>query len=61
MTEYCAVIGTHSAVQGDKLLYGHVRDPFPWCGIGSGHTRLQFSMETLYNDQSATDEIMELQ
>jgi len=22
MTEYCAVIGTHSTVRGDKLLYG---------------------------------------
>jgi len=40
VTEYCAVIGTHSTVQGDKLLYGHVSDPFPRCGIGSGHTRL---------------------
>ena len=27
---------THSTVCGDKLLYGHVPDPFPWCG----HTRL---------------------
>ena len=40
MTEYCAVIGTHSTVRGDKLLYGHIPDPFPQCGIGSGHTRL---------------------
>ena len=41
MTEYCAVIGMHSMVRGDKLLYGHVPDPFPRCGIGSGHARLQ--------------------
>ena len=40
VTEYCAVIGTHSTVRGDKLLYGHIPDPFPWCGIGSGHARL---------------------
>jgi len=25
---------------GNKLLYDHVPDTFPWCGIGSGHTRL---------------------
>jgi len=25
---------------GNKLLYGHVPDPFPQCRIGSGHTRL---------------------
>jgi len=36
VTEYCAVIGTHSAVHGDELLYGHVPDPFPQCV----HTRL---------------------
>ena len=29
VTEYCAVIGMHSMVRGDKLLYGHVPDPFP--------------------------------
>ena len=40
MTEYCAVIGTHSTVRGDKLLYGQIPDPFPRCGIGSGHARL---------------------
>ena len=40
VTEYCAVIGMHSTVWGNKLLYGHVPDPFPRCGIGSGHTRL---------------------
>ena len=40
MTEYCAVIGTHSTVRGDKLLYGQIPDPFPQCGIGSGHARL---------------------
>ena len=40
VTEYCAVIGVHSTVRGDKLLYGHVPDPFPQCGIGSGHMRL---------------------
>ena len=28
---------------GDKLLYGHVPDPFPRCGIGSGHARLNDS------------------
>ena len=27
---------THSTVRGDKLLYGHVPDPFPQCG----HARL---------------------
>jgi len=27
-------------VRGDKLFYGHVPDPFPWCRIGSGHARL---------------------
>jgi len=36
VTEYCAVIGTHSTVCGDKLLFGHVPDHFPWCG----HARL---------------------
>ena len=40
VTEYCAVIVTHSTVRGDKLLYGQIPDPFPRCGIGSGHTRL---------------------
>jgi len=25
---------------GDKLLCAQVPDPFPRCGIGSGHTRL---------------------
>jgi len=40
VTEYRAVIGTHSTVRGDKLLYGHIPDPFPWCRIGSGHARL---------------------
>ena len=35
VTEYCAVTGTHSTVQVDKLLCGHVPDPFPQCGIGS--------------------------
>ena len=40
VTEYCAVIGTHSTVWGDKLLYGHVPDPFPRCGIGSDDARL---------------------
>ena len=44
MTEYCAVIGTHSMVWGDTLLYGHVPDPFPQCGIGSGHARLMLTM-----------------
>jgi len=34
MTEYCSVIGTHSMVQGDKLLYGHVPDPIPQCEWG---------------------------
>jgi len=27
-------------VQGNKLLYGHVPDPFPPCGMGSCHARL---------------------
>ena len=37
VTEYCAIIGTHSTVWGNKLLNGHVPDPFPWCGMGFGH------------------------
>ena len=44
MTEYCAVIGTHSTVWGDKLLYGQIPDPLPWCGIGSGHARISRSV-----------------
>jgi len=40
VTEYCAVIGMHSTVWGDKLLYGQIPDLFPRCGIGSGHARL---------------------
>ena len=44
VAECCAVIGTHSTVQGDNLLYGHISDPFPLCGIGSGHTRLDLVM-----------------
>ena len=44
VTEYCAVIGTRSTVRGNKLLYGHVPDPFPRCGIGSGHVRLQVQL-----------------
>jgi len=40
VTEYCAVIGMHSIVQGDKLLYGHVPDPFLWCRIEYGRARL---------------------
>jgi len=32
---------------GDKLLYGHVPDPFPQCGIGSGHARLPEVMEPI--------------
>ena len=31
VTEYCAVIVTHSTVRGNKLLYGHVPAPFPRC------------------------------
>jgi len=34
VTEYCAVIGMHSTVWDNKLFYGHVPDPFPWCGMG---------------------------
>ena len=45
VTEYCAVIGTHSTVRGTKLLYGHVPDPFPWYRIGSGHTRLDWLLD----------------
>jgi len=45
VTEYCAVIGTHSTVRGDKLLYGQIPDPFPRCGIGSGHARLHPYLE----------------
>ena len=40
VTEYCAVIVTHSTVRGNKLIYGQIPDPFPRCGIGSGHARL---------------------
>ena len=29
VTEYFAVIGTHSTMQGDEQLSGHVTDPFP--------------------------------
>ena len=29
---------------GDKLLYGHIPDPFPQCRIGSGHARLYASL-----------------
>jgi len=29
---------------GDKLLYGQIPDPFPRCGIGSGHARLWRTM-----------------
>jgi len=47
VTEYCAVIGTHSTVRGDKLLNGLIPDPFPRCGIGSGHARLCDTM--VYN------------
>jgi len=39
VTEYCAVIRMHSTVCDDKLLYGHVPDPFPRCG----HARLIFN------------------
>ena len=35
-----AVIGKHSTVRGDTLLYGHVPYSFPPCGMGSGHMRL---------------------
>ena len=42
--EYCAAIDMHSTVQGDKLLYGHVPDPFPRYRIGSGHARLPLSL-----------------
>jgi len=45
VTEYCAVIGTHSTVRGDKLLCGQIPDPFPRCGIGSGHVRLGHSID----------------
>jgi len=38
VTEYCALIGMHSTVRANKLLYGHVPDPFPLCGTGSGKT-----------------------
>ena len=40
VTEYCAVIGTHPTVWGNKLLHGHVPVPFPLCGMMSGHVRL---------------------
>jgi len=39
VTEYCDWYTLH-AVWGDKLLYGRVPEPFPWCGIGSGSARL---------------------
>ena len=44
VTEYCDVIGTHSTVWVDKLLYDHVPDPFPQWGIGSGHAKLQYHL-----------------
>ena len=47
VTEYCTVIGAHSTVRGDKLLYGHVPDSFPLCGTGSGHTRLGPRLESI--------------
>jgi len=31
-------------VRGDKLLHGQIPDPFPRCGIGSGHARLRGNM-----------------
>ena len=42
VTEYCAVIGMHSTVHAGWpiALWQHVPDPFPQCGIGSGHARL---------------------
>ena len=36
---------------GDKLLCGHVPDPFPRCGTGSGHARLVVTMLILYSIQ----------
>ena len=42
--EYRTVIGMHSTVWGDEQFYGHVPDPFPRCGTGSGHVRL-YSLE----------------
>ena len=38
MRLHCDWYALHSA--GNKLLYGHVPEPFPRCGMGSGHTRL---------------------
>ena len=49
LTEICAVIGTHSTVWGDKLLYGHVPDPFPQCWIGSGLARLKLIVYCMWN------------
>jgi len=46
VTEYCAVIGTHSTVRGEKLLYSQIPDPFPRCGIGAGHVRLRVVRHT---------------
>ena len=68
MTEYCAVIGMHSTVRGDKLLYGQIPYPFPRCGIGSGHVRLGLYMgqkrgkssiyeNTLYLPQCSTSAV----
>jgi len=48
VTEYCAMIGMHSTVQGDKLLYGYVPDPFPPCRTGSGHARVIVIKDILY-------------
>ena len=31
---------------GNKLLYGHVSDPFPQCGMGSGPTSLPHTVYT---------------
>ena len=44
MIEYCAVIGKHSTVRGDKLLNDHVPDLFPWCGIQSKRVQDETSL-----------------
>ena len=35
VTEYCTVIGPHSTVRQDGLLYGKSPDHFPFCEMGS--------------------------
>jgi len=44
--------GMHCGVRGDKLLYDHVTH---WCGMGSGHARLAYTLLTSANNCSLKD------